>query len=107
MRIEERKDKKTYAGAIDPKLLTLEAELHLAKALEESQSEISQALKQYDFTKVMKKLAHLRPVVDRYFEEVTVNAPEAPVRENRLKTLSLIRSTLEQVVDFSKIEEGK
>jgi glycyl-tRNA synthetase beta chain len=105
VRIEEKKDKKTYIAKVDPKLLTLHEETTLYKALEESESEINQALASYDFIKIMKKLAQLRPAVDQYFDKVTVNAPEAQVRENRLSTLALIRATLGRVVDFSKIED--
>ncbi len=51
----------------------------------------------------MAKYAELRPVVDAFFDRVTVNAPEAKVRINRLRLLSRIRGTLNKIADFSRI----
>ena len=56
------------------------------------------------FDKAMEALATLRPTVDAYFENVTVNADDATIRENRLKTLNLIVGTMNTVADFSFIE---
>jgi glycyl-tRNA synthetase beta chain len=52
----------------------------------------------------MKAVAALRGPVDAFFDQVTVNADDAPLRENRLKLLNQIRSALDGVADFSKIE---
>jgi glycyl-tRNA synthetase beta chain len=52
----------------------------------------------------MMTLANLRAPVDEFFDKVTVNAPEADLRANRLRLLSEIRHTLERVADFSQIE---
>ena len=49
-------------------------------------------------------MAKLRPHVDAFFEKVTVNADEAPVRANRLKLLNRIREATRTVADFAKIE---
>jgi glycyl-tRNA synthetase beta chain len=45
----------------------------------------------------------LRPVVDAFFNNVTVNAPEPEIRVNRLRLLSRIRGTLNKIADFSRI----
>jgi len=42
--------------------------------------------------------------VDAFFDNVTVNTDDADTRANRLRLLSQIRSTLDQVADFSQIE---
>ena len=52
----------------------------------------------------MLALAKLRAPVDAFFDKVTVNAPDAALRENRLKLLAQIRSATLEVADFSKIE---
>jgi glycyl-tRNA synthetase beta chain len=52
----------------------------------------------------MAALARLRAPVDAFFDRVTVNSEETSLRENRLRLLSEIRSTLASVADFSKIE---
>ena len=40
-----------------------------------------------------------------YFDDVTVNAEQAMLRENRLRLLSQIRAALAAVADFSLIED--
>ena len=52
----------------------------------------------------MSELARLRRPVDEFFDKVTVNSDYAALRENRLRLLSRIRATLNQVADFSQIE---
>ncbi len=52
----------------------------------------------------MSAIAVLRPMVDAFFDKVTVNVDEAPVRENRLKLLNEIRAATRAVADFSRIE---
>ena len=52
----------------------------------------------------MAALARLRQPVDEFFEKVTVNTDEPELRENRLRLLSRIRDTMNQVADFSQIE---
>ena len=52
----------------------------------------------------MKLLATLRAPVDRFFDDVTVNADVADVRARRLGLLAGIREVMHRVADFSKIE---
>jgi glycyl-tRNA synthetase beta chain len=49
-------------------------------------------------------LAKLRPPVDAFFDNVTVNCEDAQLRVNRLRLLAQIRSALGGVADFSHIE---
>jgi glycyl-tRNA synthetase beta subunit len=44
-----------------------------------------------------------RAPVDAFFDKVTVNAPDAALRANRLALLSEIRAATLNVADFSKI----
>jgi glycyl-tRNA synthetase beta chain len=102
--IEEKKDKKTYDGAVDQAELKQPEEGTLAKALAETHDGIQMLLKREDFAGAMKAMALLRKPVDAFFDKVTVNAPEANLRANRLRLLSRIRATLGEVADFSKVE---
>ena len=43
---------------------------------------------------------------DSFFDTVTVNADDPALRENRLKLLSLIRSSINKIAEFSQIEGG-
>jgi glycyl-tRNA synthetase beta chain len=52
----------------------------------------------------MAELARLRRPVDDFFDKVTVNCDKPALRENRLRLLSGIRATMNQVADFSQIE---
>jgi glycyl-tRNA synthetase beta chain len=102
--IEEKKDKKTYAGAPDAKLLKDAEEKALADAIVVAKKDASSAVAKEDFAAAMSALAKLRPKVDAFFEKVTVNADDKALRENRLKLLNEIRDATRAVADFSKIE---
>ena len=102
LRIEEKKDKREYRGVPDG--LIQEEEQELQAALVRCKVEAAKALSAEDFAVAMTALAALRVPVDRFFDKVTVNAPDKTLRENRLKLLSQIVETAHQVADFSKVE---
>lgn len=104
VRIEERKDKRSYDGAVEEGLLRAPEEQALEAALTEAADASRRALAAEDFTGAMAALARLRRPVDVFFDKVTVNAEDADLRANRLRLLSQIRATLGGVADFSKIE---
>ncbi|MGY4458232.1 glycine--tRNA ligase subunit beta [Bradyrhizobium sp. LB13.1] len=103
--IEEKKDKRSFDGAPDAALYSLDEEKALAKAIGEVQAEASAAVAKEDFAAAMSAMAKLRPPVDAFFEKVRVNDDDAKVRENRLKLLNEIRSATRAVADFSKIQD--
>jgi glycyl-tRNA synthetase beta chain len=105
LRIEEKKDGKTYDGAPDAALYSLDAEKALAKAIDQVKVEASAAVAQEDFAGAMSVMAKLRPAVDAFFDKVKVNDDDAKVRENRLKLLNEIRAATRAVADFSKIQD--
>jgi glycyl-tRNA synthetase beta chain len=102
--IEEKKDKKTYAGTPEASLLSETEEKALAAAVATAKSEASAAVAKEDYAAAMSALAKLRPAVDAFFDKVKVNADDAKVRENRLKLLNEIREATRAVADFSRIE---
>ena len=104
LRIEEKKDGKSYNGAVDGKLLDAAEEKALASAVATAKSEASAAVAKEDFAAAMTALAKLRPFVDAFFDKVTVNADDKEVRANRLTLLNEIREATRAVADFSKIE---
>jgi glycyl-tRNA synthetase beta chain len=104
LRIEEKKDKRDYSGAPDPKRYELAEEKALAEAVDVAKKEASAAVGKEDFAAAMRAMAKLRPRVDAFFEKVTVNVDDKALRENRLKLLSEIREATRAVADFSKIE---
>jgi glycyl-tRNA synthetase beta chain len=104
IRIEEKKDNKSYTGAPDAKLLQQDEEEALAKAIGVAMNDAGAALAKEDFAAAMSAMAKLRPVVDAFFDKVTVNADDKALRENRLKLLNMIREATRAVADFSRIE---
>lgn len=103
--IEEKKDKRSFDGAPDAALYSLDEEKALAKAIGEVKAEASAAVAREDFAAAMSAMAKLRPPVDAFFDKVRVNDDNAKVRENRLKLLNEIRSATRAVADFSKIQD--
>jgi glycyl-tRNA synthetase beta chain len=105
LRIEEKKDGKTYDGTPDAALYSLPEEKTLAKAIDQVRAEASAAVAREDFAGAMSAMAKLRPAVDAFFDKVKVNDDDAKVRENRLKLLNEIRAATRAVADFSKIQD--
>ncbi len=104
LRIEEKKDNKSYTGAPDAKLYKQAEERALAGAIGEAKEDASNAVAKEDFAAAMSAMAKLRPFVDAFFDKVTVNVDDKNLRENRLKLLNEIREATRAVADFSKIE---
>jgi glycyl-tRNA synthetase beta chain len=102
--IEERRDTRRYDGALDPALLRQPEEGALLEHLDQVMSSAGTLLAREEFATAMTELARLRRPIDDFFDKVTVNCDEAALRENRLRLLSRIRATLNQVADFSQIE---
>ncbi len=104
LRIEEKKDKTTYAGVPDASLFESDEEKALASEINVARDAAAKAVAEEDFAAAMAAIAKLRGPVDAFFEKVTVNSEDDKVRENRLKLLAEIRTALQGVADFSKIE---
>jgi glycyl-tRNA synthetase beta chain len=104
LRIEEKKDSKTYAGDVNASLLKDAEEIALHAALAAAQSAAATAVQAEQFATAMAALAKLRAPIDAFFEKVIVNADDAAIRTNRLNLLAAIRAAIHTVADFSKIE---
>lgn len=103
LRIENRKDG-PHQGAPDSALYVQDEERALGEALASAQTAIHASLGQERFAEAMIAAASLRPVLDRFFEVVTVNDPDPTRRLNRLRLLAQIGETLTEIADFSQIE---
>jgi glycyl-tRNA synthetase beta chain len=105
VRIEERRDGRSYAGQPDGQRLQAKEEQALFFRLMTIGGDITGALEREDFAEAMRALALLRQPVDAFFDRVTVNAEDPELRVNRLYLLDQIRSALGAVADFSLIED--
>ncbi|MGC2080817.1 MAG: glycine--tRNA ligase subunit beta [Xanthobacteraceae bacterium] len=106
IRIEEKKDGRTYTGAPQSKLYRQDEEKSLAAAIDTAKLAAARAVAKEDFADAMRAMAKLRPHVDAFFDKVTVNVDDKALRENRLKLLNQIREATRTVADFSRIEGG-
>ena len=102
--IEEKRDGRSYEDEVDPTLLRQAEERALFEMLSEVGDRAGTFLEREQFETAMSELARLRRPVDDFFDKVTVNCDDAALRENRLRLLSRIRDTMNQVADFSQIE---
>ena len=103
VRIEDAKDG-PHQGATDPALLREPAEQALADALRTVIEAVRRDIAAERFTQAMQALAELRPILDRFFEHVTVNDPDPALRANRLKLLAQVGAAMSLAADFSRIE---
>jgi glycyl-tRNA synthetase beta chain len=104
LRIEEKKDARSFDGKPAAKLLTDKEEKALSSAIKTVGKEVQAALALEDFEEAMAGLAKLRAPVDGFFDKVTVNADNPEIRENRLMLLAQIRALTLEIADFAKIE---
>lgn len=103
LRAEEKKDGTAISGAPHADHLAEPAEIALAAAIDTARAEIRDALSREDFAGAMTALAGLRAPVDKFFDDILVNAEDADLRLNRLRLLAEIREATREVADFSKI----
>ena len=106
VRIEEKRDGRSYAGQPDGQRLQAKEEQMLFFRLMTVGGDIAGALEREEFTDAMLALARLRQPVDAFFDRVTVNVEDPELRVNRLHLLDQIRSALGAVADFSLIEDS-
>ena len=60
-----------------------------------------------DYLAAYAALAELRPVVDRFFDEVMVMDPDAAQRDNRLALLRALQELFAPLADFSRLQVEK
>ncbi len=117
VRAEEKNDGQgAFDGTCDPKLLQVLAEKQLGQKIQNVSANVQTHLfiaerdagrpecaGQTSFEDALKSLSSLRPPVDLFFENVTVNVEDSQLRFNRLRLLNQLRSAMHCVADFSKI----
>jgi glycyl-tRNA synthetase beta chain len=90
-------------AAVHTELFTEEAERQLhARTLEVAKA-ADRNKRQGKYREALQDIAGLRPNVDRFFDEVMVNAEDEQIRKNRLTLLSGLLSELSTIADFSEI----
>ncbi|XYK82219.1 MAG: glycine--tRNA ligase subunit beta [Labrenzia sp.] len=103
LKAEEKKDGKPVTGRPHADHLSEQAEIDLAAAIDTARAEAAEAVKSEDFEGAMEALSKLRAPVDKFFEDILVNAEDPALRMNRLQLLAEIRDATHVVADFSKV----
>ncbi len=84
-------------------LFAEEAERELHALASAAMKEVEQQKRAGKYREALQEIAKLRPAVDRFFDEVMVNADEEQIRKNRLTLLSGLLSEFSTIADFSEI----
>src|ERR1700722_9020336 len=90
-------------SAVRSDLFTEDAERELHARASAAMKEVEQHKRSGKYREALQEIAKLRPAVDRFFDEVMVNADEEQVRKNRLTLLSGLLSEFSTIADFSEI----
>ncbi|MHA7774154.1 glycine--tRNA ligase subunit beta [Roseibium sp. M-1] len=103
LKAEEKKDGAPVTGKPHADHFREQAEIDLASAIDSARAEAADAVQAENFEGAMEALSKLRTPVDRFFEDILVNAEDPALRMNRLQLLAEIRDATHVVADFSKV----
>ncbi|MET1414059.1 glycine--tRNA ligase subunit beta [Roseibium sp. HPY-6] len=103
LKAEEKKDGAPVSGKPHADHFQEQAEIDLAAAIGTARAEAESAVSAENFEGAMEALSKLRAPVDRFFEDILVNAEDPALRTNRLQLLAEIRDATHVVADFSKV----
>lgn len=93
----------TGGGEFNSDLLEAEEEVELYREFQRVRREVEAYRQARDYGPALEAIASLRPQVDRFFDNVLVNAPEARIRQNRLTLLARLLTEFSSIADFSEI----
>jgi glycyl-tRNA synthetase beta chain len=90
-------------SAVRSDLFTEEAERELHARAASVRKEVEQQKRAGRYREALQEIAKLRPVVDRFFDDVMVMADDEQIRRNRLTLLLGLLSEFSTIADFSEI----
>jgi glycyl-tRNA synthetase beta chain len=94
-------------GELSEALLTETAEKALFDSMQKIEPQIKSSMLRGDFAGTLKTLATMRDTVDKFFDDVLVNAEDTRVRANRHALLRRLDALMNQVADISKLAVEK
>lgn len=100
----EAKKGELPTGGVNPDFLAENDEKALHSALLEAEKGAHEHLGDEDFASAMQDLSAVRPVIDRFFEAVTVNDENEDLRANRLALLLRFVDVVKLVADFDRLQ---
>jgi glycyl-tRNA synthetase beta chain len=98
-----KKSETTVLARIDPALLQLPAEQHLATALKSAQVLADALFHNGEYAASLRELAALKEPVDAFFDHVMVNAEDPLLRANRLGLLKSLHEAMNRVADLARL----
>ncbi len=96
-----------HVDAVRTDLLSDDAERALFDALSDARPSIDADVDQGRFAEAASTLIALKPAIDRFFDDVLVNAEDPAVRHNRLALLARVEAAFTQVADISRIQASR
>jgi glycyl-tRNA synthetase beta chain len=90
-------------GAVRPQLFAEPVEGELNQALAAVGADVASELDHLEIASAVMAGARLRPVIDRYFDDVLVMSPDEDVRANRLAQLAAVVDVLRTIGDFGRL----
>jgi glycyl-tRNA synthetase beta chain len=94
-------------GELSEALLTDPAEKALFDSMQKIEPQAKSNMQRGDFSGALRVLATMRGAVDKFFDDVLVNAEDMRVRANRHALLRRLDSLMNQVADISKLAVEK
>ncbi|MEE8326872.1 MAG: DALR anticodon-binding domain-containing protein, partial [candidate division NC10 bacterium] len=92
-----------FAREVEESRFQEEAERVLHREVKALQGEVARLTERGEYEEALKRIATLRPAVDRFFNDVLVMAKDAALRDNRLALLAETASLFSQIADFRQI----
>ena len=92
------------AAEADAKLFQDDAEKALGEAVSRKAKDIAPLAARGDYAAMLAELAELRPLVDRFFDDVMVMTDDTALKSNRLALLNQLRGLFNHTADFAQIQ---
>jgi glycyl-tRNA synthetase beta chain len=96
------------ADRVDSAVLQLETEKELARVIEQTATSVEKNRAARDYDEALRQIAELRPLIDKFFDDVMVIVENDDLRANRLALLQTVVKEFSTIADFSEmVTEGK
>jgi glycyl-tRNA synthetase beta chain len=92
-----------FARPVEEGRFQEEAERVLHRAVKALQGEVASLTERGEYEEALKRIATLRPAVDRFFNDVLVMAQDPALRDNRLALLAETAGLFSRIADFRQI----
>jgi glycyl-tRNA synthetase beta chain len=101
-------NKLRIADRVDSAILELETEKELARVIERTIESVERSRAARDYDEALREIAELRPLIDKFFDDVMVMVDDDNLRANRLALLRTVVKEFSTIADFSEMAtEGK